>query len=231
MEQPSPLTADHRAAAPQAAASLRVLLAGLGTLIARGLLRHPTYAIVILPLWNYLNRIARRFDRLMARIAAGTSRPRPRAASARAPEPSGRLTPRLRLPPQKAWLLAALKHEAAFYTGRIETLLSEPGTAELLAATPQAVRLLRPLCRMLGVQHPAIPPLPRRRRQLPELPPTQHVSPARPRGRGPGGGGCDTTSLAAVSNQDDHFRPSLLLPCPRLAKRWPWNQHPAFRTA
>jgi hypothetical protein len=183
------LTPEHRAAAPALGAALRVLLAGLATLVARGLLRHPLHAAIIVPLWTRLNRTATRFDRLMARIAAGTERPRP--SRPRPGRAAGK--PPIRLPSRRAWLLEALKHEAAHYTQRIEHLLADPATAALIAATPQARSLLRPLCQMLGVRHASLgvnhPAIPRRRaRPKPPSPAFAALGREADQGRGPSRG-------------------------------------------
>ncbi len=46
-----------------------------------------------------------------------------------------------------------LKHEAAVYGCRLQAMLADPQTAALLAAAPEAGRILRPLCRLLAI-HP-----------------------------------------------------------------------------
>ena len=42
--------------------------------------------------------------------------------------------------------------EAACFAGQIRGLLAEPEMAGLIAASPQARRVLGPLCRMLGIE-------------------------------------------------------------------------------
>ena len=59
--------------------------------------------------------------------------------------------PRERLPRGFGWLVR-LVPEAACSGAQLQHLLSEPGMAELLAGTPGAKRVLRPLCRMLAVE-------------------------------------------------------------------------------
>jgi hypothetical protein len=135
-------------------------------------------------LYNYISRTSRRFERLLVRLAAGVQpRPRPaprppEAAPAAAPKP--RATPRLRLPRRFAWLRAALGHNAGNLGSQIAFLLDESETAALVAASPQAQRLLRPLFNMLGVVAPAcIPPLPPRARK-PRPRPEPRPRPVRP---------------------------------------------------
>ena len=136
---------------------------------------------LVLLLWPRLNRLARRFAGLAARVAAGTAAPRrpasPRPAAAR-PRP-----PYRRLPRRFAWLLP-LVPEAAAASGRsCSTCWPTPEMAACSPPRRRPGRLLRPLCRMLGVRPPPAPapaaaaaaprpaaeppPPPRRRRATP----------------------------------------------------------------
>jgi hypothetical protein len=153
--------------APDFAARLGVILAGLAALIARRFLRDPFRAALIVPLWTYLTRAARRLDRAFGRLAAGFS-PRPRAAK---PHPS---RPHLKppFPTRRGWLVAALGSEAAAYASQIESLLAEPAAADALAGSLAARRTLAPIRRMLGI----IPPRPRRPR--PRVRPQPRPAPA-----------------------------------------------------
>ena len=49
------------------------------------------------------------------------------------------------------WLVRAAAHHAAVYGGQLQAVLSEPEMVALLLASPQARRILRPVCRMLAV--------------------------------------------------------------------------------
>ena len=145
--------------APDFARRLGVILAALAALIARRFLREPKFAALIVPLWSRLTRTARRFERLMARLAAGTpTKPRqPGARPSASPGPSGprKANP---LPSGRFWLIRALGPEAAAYARQLETLLAEPAAAELLAVAPAARRIIRPLTRLLAIgarQRPA----------------------------------------------------------------------------
>ena len=127
-------------------------------------------------LWNRLSRLTRRFDALVARLEAGqpAATYRKRTRPARAPPDPGVL----RLPRDHWWLFRLLPREAAAaHRGRLEVLLADPQTAALLAAAPEAGRILRPLCRLLAI-HPegalALPagkPPPRPRFVKPPPPP------------------------------------------------------------
>jgi hypothetical protein len=187
--QPAALTPELRSAAPAFAARLSDIFMGLAALIARAFLRNPTRVGLILTLWNRLTRAGRRCDRLMARVAQGTEQPRslsrPGRQRATATAPS---CPQVQLPTTHAWLLKDLKHEAALYTQRLETILSDPDFAAIIAHCPQALRLLRPLGHMLGVRHAslgvrhaAVPPLPGRRPPAPPAIAAPRATPVQPR--------------------------------------------------
>lgn len=130
------------------APGLSAILTPLRELIAARLLR-TILAPIILPLWNYLKRVECRFARLAILHAAGKlPTPRPGAGRAR----SAQRSPRLPFPAAKAWLLKALKHEAAYVRLRLEAFLAQPDTAAFLAACPRAAGTLRTLFHMLGLQ-------------------------------------------------------------------------------
>ena len=143
-------TADPRLLAPDFAARFSAIIAQLIGFIALRLGRHPRLAALTPRFCNRLNRAARIIAATMARIAAGTHRaPRPdlRRNRVRAP----RTIAPLALPTSPGWLLRALKHEAAITRIHLETLLAEPGMAELLTAAPTLQRLLNPLRRALAI--------------------------------------------------------------------------------
>ncbi len=121
---------------------------------------------LMLLLWSRLRRTAERFARLAAKVHAGTLPPPRRRL--RSPRPA-RPQP-LRLPRGVAWLLRRLP-QAASAASQLQHLLADPAMAELLAAAPQAGRLLRPLCQMLGVRPPPAQHPP---------PPVRPAAPSRP---------------------------------------------------
>lgn len=178
MSSAASVPADLRPLAPAFAERTGFLLAGLCALIAARFLRHFTLQPVLNPLWGRLNRARQRIAHLMSRLAAGRSfaarapRPRPQARAARA----ARQVPPAIFPARPGWLLRELRHEAAFYRNGLETLLAQPGMAELLLHSPGTVRLLRPLCRMLALDMPALLRPPPRARPAPATPPPQVVA-------------------------------------------------------
>lgn len=207
------LTPNLRAAALALGQGVGVILTGLIAVIARGLLRNPLRVAIVLPLCTYLTRAGRRFNRAMERLATGTPFPAARAGSHRggpAPAP---------LPSRHGWLLADLRHEAGHFHQRLATFLAQPDCAALLAACPQAARILRPICHILGLPPGALPQRPRpprQRRPMPARPPVE-PSVLQPR----------------PAAQIPAWRHPELLPgagpppCPHVG--WPWFAHPAFR--
>jgi hypothetical protein len=171
-------------AAPSLAAPARPVYAGAKA----GWVMPPNAHLPRLPgpvwslLWFRLHRLANRITRLHDRWRAGTL-PRPRT---RAPRTTQRTTPRQppariptfpmsgtplvdpppRLPRGHGWVLKRLPHCAA-QSGRLHDLLQRAETRLFVEQAPQAARLLRPLCRALGVEQPAwlkLPPRPRKPR-------------------------------------------------------------------
>ncbi len=138
----------------------------------RGLLTGP----LLLLLWSWLGRTAGRARRLAAKIAAGAplSVPRPHAPR-RTPT-----RPYLRLPGSLVWLIRAVPGTAVGAV-HLRSLLTDPDMAALAEAPPMR-RLLRPLCRMLGVDLPP-PAAPARARPAPTCP---QAGRARPPPQSPG---------------------------------------------
>ena len=121
------------------------MMAELAALVARRFLREPHLIGLVGPLWSWLNRCVQRFEQ--ARPQRTALKAPARTASARV----ATVTPKLRLPSGKAWLVRALGWEAAGYGSQLETVLGEPEMQTLLASIPTLGRILRPVCRMLGV--------------------------------------------------------------------------------
>jgi hypothetical protein len=125
-----------------------ILLTRLRAAIAVVAARERTLTVLLVAVWGRIGRISTRLERLIALWRAGTL-PKPRRWLGRVPgTPVSK--PVSVLPRTPAWLLVAVREAAPFGAG-LETLLSEAECAAFLAAVPQARRLLRPLCRMLGV--------------------------------------------------------------------------------
>ena len=151
----------------------------------RGLLTHE-----LMPLLNRrIGAIGIALDRLMARFLAGKAMRRaPRAVAgpvgvtvAMEAMPVARARVESIWPREFSWLATLMAHHATVYTAQLERLLAEPQMVALLTASPQAARLLRPMCRMLGVTpallrpgvavvvKPAVEPKPRVRTKRPPI--------------------------------------------------------------
>jgi len=120
-------------------------------------------------LWGRLHRLAARFAAIVARVAVGAGPVVARARRRPAPRPAP-VSPRPRLPEGFGWLLRPVP-EAAAYASQLRHLLADPEVVALLTAAPQLARLLRPLCRSLGIRPmPALPPPVRPQRPPPPAP-------------------------------------------------------------
>ena len=165
-----------------------VIIDGLCRAVAARAARDRAATALLVLVWGMLRRMAVRLATLAAQASAGTL-PRHRARAPRAPRRQS-LRPRQRLPAGFAWLVR-LAPEAAGYGGQLQHLLADPEMAALLAAAPQAGRILRPLCRMLAVPPtPALQPPPDARPPRPQRSgtpgePAIAERPVRPPGRGP----------------------------------------------
>lgn len=210
---PAQPTAELLAAIPGITARLALILGNLAALVARAFLRHPVHVAHIVPLWNYIRRTIRRVTRALNHLATGT--PRARTPHPRTPHPGrtrGAMPPGAPrgFPTARAWLRASLAHEANAYGSQLAYLLDQPETRALLQSAPQVARLLRPICRYLGIQPEAIrlPP----RQPVPGRPRPVMAKPARLPPAAP-------TAPAAGPAFSPRPLPSL---CPRLLERWPF---------
>ena len=147
------------------AAIIDLLCRTVAARIAGGGLAGP----LIMLIWRRLRHMGTRFAAIAARHGAGTLHP-PRHRP-RAPRPP-RARPREPLPRGNAWLLR-LVPDAVGGASQLQHLLADAEMAALIAAAPQTGRILRPLCRMLGLRPPAVLALPPR-------PPRPPAAPTRP---------------------------------------------------
>ena len=169
---PAPSTPDLQALAPDVARRFTLIIAALAALIARVFLHNPRLLPLFIPLCNRLNRAARRFSTLMARVAANKLPRRYRQGRTRATNRK----PKPPIPTSYAWLIRAIPYEAAGLGAQLAHLLAEPGVAELLAAAPTAQRLLNPI-RHAHALSPK-PPWPKRKpAPAPKAPPAERAPP------------------------------------------------------
>ncbi len=146
------------------AAIIDLLHRAVAARIAGGALAGP----LIILICGRLRRMARRFASLAARHVAGRLHIRRRAPS---PRPARRRSgPPGWYPRGHAWLVR-LVPAAAGGGSQLQYLLAEPEMADFLAAAPQAGRILRPLCRALGIRPPETLRLKPPARRTPASPP------------------------------------------------------------
>ncbi len=120
-------------------------------------------AAMLAPFSAYMGRVLSRFAALVRRHEAGLMRPhavRPSRAGCKAP-----VRPRVRLPMARAWVRAVVGWRSGGVSGQVETLLSRPDAAGILALYPQAQAMFRPLCHMLGISPASVPALAKRVRR------------------------------------------------------------------
>ena len=146
---------------------LRMILRGL--LAALGMWRvEPVRALV---LYRRISQTFERIERLLLRFRAGRLwRVAHRVQGQR--QCGGVAGRGAALPRKFGWLVQAGGHQAAGFGAQLQATLNTQEMAVLLAASPQARRVLRPLCRALAVDVPGMPtPAPRatvlRRRRQP----------------------------------------------------------------
>jgi hypothetical protein len=120
--------------------------------------------VLTLLLHRRLGQICRKMEGLAARFQAGRLwRIAPRAWDAErvvAVADGGVRTKVARVWPYRfGWLVRAAARHAAVYGGQLRVILEEPEIVALLRASPQAVRILRPVCRALAIESALLRPL------------------------------------------------------------------------
>ena len=117
-------------------------------------------------LYRRVGEITGRIERMLVRFRAGRLwRVKPRTmVQVRCAQRRVRAEPAL--PRRFGWLVQACGYRAAGYGSQLQTLLNTPDMAELLAAAPQAARVLRPLCRALAFEWPVPEPKPEKIRTI-----------------------------------------------------------------
>ena len=133
---------------------------------------------ITIVLWNYLSRVLRRLTAIHAQVAAGTlPAPRPRAARRERQAPEARPA-KPRIPGGHVFIpyFVAHLHHA------MRELMADPEMLALLAAAPQAGRILRPLWRRMTADPlPEILRLPKRPRRSRRPSEPAEPAPAAPR--------------------------------------------------
>ena len=127
-------------------AVLKGMCLALGPYVNRDSDRKPVLRLA----WTRISRAATRFQALFARWQSNTL-PTPRPS--RPAEPRQR-APKPYFPAGRAWLAGSTDHHVRGRASQLEHLLNHPDMPAFLAAAPQAGRILRPLCHMLGITMP-----------------------------------------------------------------------------
>jgi hypothetical protein len=163
--------------------SLRLILRGLMAVLGNWLDGGQAIAF-----HRRISTLAGRVERMLQRLRAGTLRRMPPRAMTQRAERKARRKPAVSLPRTFGWLLRTGKHHAAGYGSQLRAQLETPEMVELLAVSPQAVRILRPLCRALAVELPWVNPPRKPREKKPRKPRrrtyavTSDFNPPMPRG-------------------------------------------------
>ena len=144
------------AASETISANLRTILRGV--LAALGMWRlEAAHALI---LYRRIGGIGQQIERMLTRFRAG--RLWRILHRTRVQRRCGRVAGRgPALPRRFGWLVQAGGHQAASFGSQLQTVLNAPEMIALLAASPQAGRMLRPLCRALAVELPCVQAKPR----------------------------------------------------------------------
>lgn len=114
-------------------------------------------SVLVVMLYRRLGEIGRRIGLMLVRLQAGQTVRRGMAGgrgdgAAAGAAASARVIGCGIWPTQFGWLVRAALHEAAGLGGQLRLVLQQPEMVALLAAAPQAQRVLRPLCRALAIE-------------------------------------------------------------------------------
>ncbi len=114
-------------------------------------------SVLALLLYRRLFEVIGKMERLVARFRAGRLWRNEARVGARAPGAAGVRGERI-WPVRFGWLLRLAAWRAAVYGEQLRTVLGQEEMVALLAASPQAARILRPVCRMLAVETSILQP-------------------------------------------------------------------------
>jgi len=161
---------------PTLATLFCAILTDLRAAIAAHAARDRARSALLVATWGRIGRMAARFEALFARWRMATLPPK-RLSRTGKPGTGSR---KPGFPSARTWLVVTVR-ETASIACQLRCVLDHPDLPAFLAAAPQAGRILRPLCHMLGLA-PLAPPLalpikPRRPRPRTPKPPP----PAQPR--------------------------------------------------
>jgi hypothetical protein len=194
---------------------------GLCGAIAQRASENRALTAVLMLLYSRLRKTLVRLDRLAVRWQAGEEmRPRAGKPRAKSTEPKA---PVLRLPTRQMWLTKILQPVAwqiLQWSSAVTQLLDDPEVKALVAAAPQAGRLLRPLCRLFEMTVPDYLRLPRAPKASPKRIRKPRAPKARKERQGPARGftrrQIDAMSVADLLAYYGKLPPHFPLPIPNL---------------
>jgi len=151
-------------ASPSLADRFTWLFDGLCKVIGVDAQRQRVEAALAWAIWHRVRLLGDRLIALAERVRAGRMRARIKKSPHPCPPPQERergrtaalegvRLPTASLPREFGWVRRMLP-ETGQYAGLLSYLLRDPETVALLEKAPQAGRVLRPLCHLLGVQPP-----------------------------------------------------------------------------
>jgi hypothetical protein len=182
------------ALSPSLAERLEWLVEGLCKVFGAQAHKRGVEAALAWAVWNRVRVLGERLIALAERARSGrlraravrrdtSPRPSPQSGEGEVHEVGGPTRAASVLPREFGWI-RGLVPETAQFAGVLSWLLRDPEMAALVGKTPQAGRILRPLCHLLGVKAPVF----LRRGYVPADPPP-HLAPGSvPGGSGPGTG-------------------------------------------
>lgn len=139
---------------------LPAVLRGLLTGIA-GWYRMLSQPVLLLS-WGYVSRLAGKMERLSARFVAGKAMTRAasgeRVVVSRGAALAGTAAGPRVWPGRFGWMVRRVGCQATGFGSQLEHQLRQPEMVALLTASAQARRLLRPVCRMLGIDASLLQP-------------------------------------------------------------------------
>lgn len=128
------------------------ILSDLQAAIAVVSARHRSLTPLLVAVWGRIGRMRVRLERLVALWRAGILPKQRRPRDQQAGKPTDRpARAKQSYPSTRGWLVARV-WEAGAFRSQLENLLSREECVAFLAAVPQALRILRPLCHMLRVE-------------------------------------------------------------------------------
>jgi len=136
--------------------SLSVVLRALRGEVGGWTVRRLLSEVLALVLYRRIGEICGKIERLAVRFQAGRlwrREPQTRGVV----RATGKTGVRI-WPGRFAWLVRAAGYQAAGYGCQLRHVLEQPEMIELLKASPQAARILRPVCRMLAIETAVLRP-------------------------------------------------------------------------